>query len=359
MVKRLGCSVRNRPAFFQLKRAWSVMNSQNHTSRDVANHLAAWWKDSSFELRAVLIGVSGGADSVGLLRAAASEGVIPGVKLVVGHVDHGIRGTESKADSKWVGGLACQLGLEFESIAVELAGDHSEAAARECRYAALSDLAERHGCGAIMVAHTRDDQVETVLHNLLRGTGLQGVAGMPERQSLGNGLELLRPLLELGRTEVENWLNSVGQTWRVDHTNTETRWTRNRIRHDLLPVLEREYNPQVREALLRMSRLSSEAVGMVGEIVDENWNRCVLEQSVTVVRLCVDSLQRLQEPMVRALLMEVWRRQGWPRQAMTYSHWRNLARTVTEGTALDLPGGLTARRNGAVTRIERLAAYGE
>ena len=98
---------------------------------------------------------------------------------------------------------------------------------------------------------------------------------------------------------------------------------------------------------------------MVGEIVDENWNRCVLEQSVTVVRLCVDSLQRMQEPMVRALLMEVWRRQGWPRQAMTYSHWRNLARTVTEGTALDLPGGLTARRNGAVTRIERLAAYGD
>ena len=93
--------------------------------------------------------------------------------------------------------------------------------------------------------------------------------------------------------------------------------------------------------------------------MDQNWNRCVLEQSVTVVRLCVDSLQRLQEPMVRALLMEVWRRQGWPRQAMTYSHWQNLARTVTEGTALDLPGGLTARRNGAVTRIERLAAHGE
>jgi tRNA(Ile)-lysidine synthase len=210
-----------------------------------------------------------------------------------------------------------------------------------------------------MVAHTRDDQVETILHNLLRGTGLKGVAGMSERQSLGNGLELLRPMLDVGRSDVEGWLRSVGQTWRDDHTNTETRWTRNRIRHELLPVLERDYNPQVREALLRVSLLSSEAVRIVGEVVEEEWSRCVLEQSASLVRLCVDSLERLQEPVVRALLMEVWTRQEWPRQAMSYSHWQNLARTVTGGTALDLPGGVTARRNGGVARIERAKANGD
>ena len=329
------------------------MNSQTDASRDVASHVATWWRNSGCKATAVLVGVSGGADSVGLLRAVAAEGGIPDVKLVVGHVDHGIRGAGSQADLEWVGELAGQLGLEYEATTVDLLGDHSEASARESRYAALIDAAERHGCGAIMVAHTRDDQVETVLHNLLRGTGLKGMAGMSERKTLGNGLELLRPILDLRRADVENWLRSVGQSWRDDHTNTETRWTRNRIRHELLPVLEREYNPQVREALLRMSRLSSEAVGIVREVVEEEWGRCVLEQSESVVRLCVDSLNRLQEPVVRALLLEIWSRQGWPRQAMSYSHWQNLARTVTVGTALDLPGGVAARRNGGVARIER------
>ena len=334
------------------------MNSQTDASRDVASHVATWWRNSGCKATAVLVGVSGGADSVGLLRAVAAEGGIPDVKLVVGHVDHGIRGAGSQADLEWVGELAGQLGLEYEATTVDLLGDHSEASARESRYAALIDAAERHGCGAIMVAHTRDDQVETVLHNLLRGTGLKGVAGMSERKRLGNGLELLRPILDLRRADVENWLRSVGQSWRDDHTNTETRWTRNRIRHELLPVLEREYNPQVREALLRMSRLSSEAVGIVREVVDEEWGRCVLEQSESVVRLCVDSLNRLQEPLVRALLLEIWSRQGWPRQAMSYSHWQNLARTVTVGTALDLPGGVAARRNGGVARIERTKVNG-
>jgi len=334
------------------------MNSQTDASRDVASHVATWWRNSGCKATAVLVGVSGGADSVGLLRAVAAEGGIPDVKLVVGHVDHGIRGAGSQADLEWVGELAGQLGLEYEATTVDLQGDHSEASARESRYTALIDAAERHGCGAIMVAHTRDDQVETVLHNLLRGTGLKGVAGMSERKRLGNGLELLRPILDLRRADVENWLRSVGQSWRDDHTNTETRWTRNRIRHELLPVLEREYNPQVREALLRMSRLSSEAVGIVREVVEEEWGRCVLEQSESVVRLCVDSLNRLQEPVVRALLLEIWSRQGWPRQAMSYSHWQNLARTVTVGTALDLPGGVAARRNGGVARIERTKVNG-
>lgn len=334
------------------------MNSPTDASRDVASHVATWWRNSGCKATAVLVGVSGGADSVGLLRAVAAEGGIPDVKLVVGHVDHGIRGAGSQADLEWVGELAGQLGLEYEATTVDLQGDHSEASARESRYTALIDAAERHGCGAIMVAHTRDDQVETVLHNLLRGTGLKGVAGMSERKRLGNGLELLRPILDLRRADVENWLRSVGQSWRDDHTNTETRWTRNRIRHELLPVLEREYNPQVREALLRMSRLSSEAVGIVREVVEEEWGRCVLEQSESVVRLCVDSLNRLQEPVVRALLLEIWSRQGWPRQAMSYSHWQNLARTVTVGTALDLPGGVAARRNGGVARIERTKVNG-
>ncbi len=91
------------------------MNNQNETPRDVASHVATWWKNSACRVTAVLVGVSGGADSVCLVRAVASEGAIPDVKLVVGHVDHGIRGAESQADSEWVGELADQLGLDYEA----------------------------------------------------------------------------------------------------------------------------------------------------------------------------------------------------------------------------------------------------
>ena len=336
-----------------------IMNGPSDTARDPAGHVATWWQRLPVDATDVLVGVSGGADSVGLIRALVADGGVPHVRFVVGHVDHGLRGEASEADAIWVGRLADGLGLEHEVACVDLDGDTSEEAARRGRYAALQQLADRHACGAIMVAHTRDDQVETVLYHLLRGTGLKGLCGMPRRQSLRNDLELLRPFLDIGREEIEAWLRSLGQSWREDATNTQTRWTRNRIRHDLLPVLERDYNPQVREALLRVSRLSSEAVGIVGEAVEGIWDGCVLEQTPSVVRLCGETLGRVGEPLARAVLMELWCRQGWPRQAMGFSHWRALAELMTSGTAIDLPGGGMARRNGSVVRIERPAAAGD
>ncbi len=334
------------------------MNGPRDVSRGLAGHVAAWWQELSIGATRVLVGVSGGADSVGLLRALVGDGGIPGVRFVVGHVDHGLRGDASRADATWVEELAEGLGLEHDVASVDLAGKTSEEAARKCRYTALQQLAERHDCDAIAVAHTRDDQVETVLHHLLRGTGLKGLAGMAGRQSLRNDLELLRPFLDVGREDIEQWLRSMDQSWREDVSNTQTHWTRNRIRHGLLPMLEREYNPQVRQALLRVSRLSLEAVGIIGEAVESVWDACVIEQTPLVVRLCAETLGQATGPVVRAVLMELWCRQGWPRQAMSFSHWLALGEVVTAGTAIDLPGGITARRNGPVIRIERPDASG-
>ena len=335
------------------------MNSQSDATDGLPGHVRAWWQSVPVPTTAVLVGVSGGADSVGLLRAMVSGPGVAGLRVVVGHVDHGLRGEQSVADSVFVGQLAETLGLEHDVVRVELDGEDSEEAARRSRYAALSQMAVGHGCEAIVVAHTRDDQVETVLHHLLRGTGLKGLAGMPGHQSLGPELVLLRPLLDVGREEIERWLRTLGQAWREDETNCQTRWTRNRIRHDLLPVLERDYNPRVREALLRVSRLSTEAVGVIEEAVAGVWDGCVLERSPSVVRLCGKTLGGLAEPLVRALLLELWCRQQWPRQSMSFAHWQALAELVGSGTAIDLPGGVTARRNGSVVRIERSAAAGE
>ena len=335
------------------------MNSQSDTALGLPGHVPAWWQSLSVDANAVLVGVSGGADSVALLRSMVGDTGVPDLRVVVGHVDHGLRGEESAADAVFVEQLAETLGLEYEVVRVDLNGEDSEEVSRRSRYAALGQMADRHHCEAIVVAHTSDDQVETVLHHLLRGTGLKGLAGMPGRQSLGEGLVLLRPLLDVGREEVESWLRSLGQSWREDETNSRTRWTRNRIRHDLLPVLERDYNPQVREALLRVARLSNEAGGAIDGAVSGVWDRCVLEQTPSVVRLCGRTLGGIAEPLVRALLMELWCRQQWPRQSMSFVHWQALAELITTGTAMDLPGGVTARRNGTVVRIERSAAGGE
>ncbi len=329
------------------------MSDLSGATGDLASHVMAWWQAESLAIDSVLVGVSGGADSVGLLRAVVAEGSIPGVRVVVGHVDHGLRGAAGSSDARWVGDLADGLGLEHEVVCVDLGESESEESARGCRYRALRELACRHGCQAIMVAHTQDDQVETVLHQLLRGTGLKGLAGMSGCQSLGDELLLLRPLLDVGRSEIETWLRDLGQLWREDATNRDTRFTRNRIRHELLPALERDYNPRVRQALLRVSRLSAESVGIVADAVAGVWADCVLEQTPSVVRLCAETLGGLPESLVRALLLELWRRQEWPRQAMTFSHWRALAGLVGGGGAMDCPGGVSARRNGGVVLIER------
>lgn len=331
------------------------MSGCEASGRRLSEHIAGWWRTHAVESSAVLVGVSGGADSVGLLTAMVAADGISEVRIVVGHVNHGLRGAESDADGEWVGSLASSLGLVHEVVRVDLDGSVSEEVARQHRYAALAEMAGRHECRVVAVAHTRDDQVETVLHHLLRGTGLKGLAGMSAGQTLQDGLQVLRPLLEIGRERIERWLESLGQSWREDVTNRDPQWTRNRIRHDLLPVLERDYNPQVREALLRVARLSSEAMEIVDEAVGELWDGCLLQQTPSLVRLSAENLAGVPEPMVRALLMDLWCRQGWPRQRMSFTHWCGLSRLVVDGTAIDLPGGVTARRNGAVVRIERAA----
>ena len=329
------------------------MTGNDSSGSPLSVHVSCWWAGLNCEPTSVLVGVSGGADSVALLTAMVAADGIPESRIVVGHVNHGLRDVESDEDAQWVASLSRSLRVQHEEIRVDLGDQVSEEVARRERYGALAEMAVRNGCRGVAVAHTRDDQVETVLHHLLRGTGLKGMAGMSDRQPLQDGLELWRPILDISRAAVETWLQSLGQSWREDATNRQTRWTRNRIRHELLPVLERDYNPQVREALVRVSRLSSEALGIVDEAVRQLAQTCVLQKSPSLVRLDIERLAGVPEPMVRALVMDLWCSQEWPRQGMSFPHWTALSNLVREGTAVDLPGGVRARRNGSVLRIER------
>ena len=180
------------------------------------------WRDRGLGVVWV-VAVSGGSDSVGLLRALAALAPGLGLKLSVAHLDHGVRGDAARADAALVAELSAALGLPFDLGHWHPSRPgHFEADARQARYAWLTEVARARGAEAIAVGHTRDDQAETILHRILRGTGLRGLAGIPSRRPIAEGLTLVRPLLHVGREEIRVYLAALGQSYRDDASNADT-----------------------------------------------------------------------------------------------------------------------------------------
>src|ERR1035437_9700972 len=236
----------------------------------------------------VAVAVSGGADSVALLRVLLELRTELGIVISIAHFNHGLRGEASEADDAFVAELARQYDLEFFCVRGNVR-DHAltsklsvEAAARELRYCWLTSLAETHKLDEIATGHTLDDQAETVLLKFLRGAGTRGLAGIYPEIAIGAesqdpfqptergpeaplhrdndprqpGARIVRPLLEVTREEVELYLTALGQSGREDESNLDHRFARNRVRHELLPLLEREYNPNIRQVLSDAAELS-------------------------------------------------------------------------------------------------------
>jgi len=209
----------------------------------------------------VAVAVSGGADSVALLRILLELREELGIVIVVAHFNHELRGGEADADERFVADLASQHDLQFftgrgdvrlHSVARKLSLEH---AARDLRYRWLHDLAAEQGLNVIATGHTLDDQAETVLMKFLRGTGTRGLAGIRPIMMMEH-LPVVRPLLSVSRSEVEEYLRSIHQSWREDHTNRDLKFTRNRIRHELLPLLQRDYNPNIRHVLSETAEIA-------------------------------------------------------------------------------------------------------
>jgi tRNA(Ile)-lysidine synthase len=235
------------------------------------------------------VAVSGGADSVALLRALAELAPHLGVVLFVLHLNHELRGPDSEADEGFVRELASQLALESAIATEDVASLASlrhlslEAAGRRARYGFFQRAAATHRLDCVATAHTRDDQAETVLLRLLRGTGTSGLAGihrMFDLSELAAGVEvteplsnhepppprLIRPLLSTTRHQVEDFLLSLGQPFRHDSSNLSPRFLRNRVRADLLPALERDYNPQLRQALCETAEIAGAENALLEEL---------------------------------------------------------------------------------------------
>jgi len=307
------------------------------------------------------VGVSGGADSVALLRLLDQLAPELGIRLTVLHFNHQLRGAESDADESFVSQLASERGLEFlagrENVA-EAARAHGwnlEDAARRLRYAHFASLVNAGRITRVAVAHTADDQAETVLARLVRGTGPAGLASIYPVKG-----RVFRPLLEVRRKELRDYLFDVGQPWREDSSNLDLTRLRARVRHRILPVLERELQSAIVEHLGRLANMARE---------DESfWTACVAERMAVLTRRdgtrvgvrCADLLaplvglfgaiadvsaeaqRALARRMVRGIVAEL---PGNPRQ-LTARHVEqvlHLAEKCLSGHRTELPGAVAER----------------
>jgi tRNA(Ile)-lysidine synthase len=209
----------------------------------------------------ISVAVSGGADSVALLRRLLEERDALGIVLSVAHVHHGIRGAAADDDATFVGSLAATHSLPFHlhradaPAAAATLHETLEEAARNLRYDFFRELIAGGGVDAVATAHTLDDQAETVLHKLLRGAWTEGLSGIHPVLAVESG-SILRPFLDNSRATIEAWLLELPQPWREDASNQDMAHTRNRIRRQLLPLL-RTFNPQIAAQLARLASISA------------------------------------------------------------------------------------------------------
>lgn len=297
----------------------------------------------------LVVAVSGGADSVALSEACVRAWRKRTTRLMLAHLDHGLR-PDSAADAVWVRDFAAALKLplvtEQRAVSEVVLADKLgiEEAARQCRYEFLSRVAAEHDCRYVAVGHTADDQAETVLHHLLRGTGLAGLRGMPARRSLDRAT-LIRPFLSVSRSDVESFLAQIGQTFLTDASNEDAAHTRNRIRHLLLPLLRDQFNPQVAAALSRLALQADDCQQVVEQQAAELVARAIEVQTPGRVVLKTAPLAAASKHLVREAFRQMFISQGWPRQRMSFASWDRLAALVVSTQIprrLSLPQGVTA-----------------
>jgi tRNA(Ile)-lysidine synthase len=301
----------------------------------------------------MVVGLSGGPDSVALTDALASLRRRRGFRLVAAHLDHGLR-ADSAEDAAFCAALCERLGVPFRSAVADVRararrerGGLEQAARRE-RYAFLRRVAGEERAAAVAVAHTRDDQAETLLLRLLRGAGATGLAGMRARAG-----DLVRPLLVVSRDEVIAHLRERGLPWREDPSNADRAHWRNRVRHELLPYLEARFNPRVREALARTAAILGDEAGHLRAEAEALVERAARREGEVLV-LSRSALVGAPTAVARAAIRQALLRAGGLRQVGAGHVDRVLALACSKtpsGRRLPLPGGREVRFHGDDVRL--------
>lgn len=285
----------------------------------------------------IVVAVSGGADSVALFRTLVAiqselkDRRMP--KVIVAHVDHAIRGDASDDDRRFVQSLARQFDAAFDCVRLQWSdGDAdrfhaSEELLRDARYEALKKIAERNGARYLFTGHHFDDQVETILFRIFRGTGLSGLKGIPETRC-DDWLTIVRPLLKVPKSEIVETLSAINQPFQSDQTNATNDYGRNFIRNQLLVEARTYLGPQVDESIARLAQHACDAVDQQSRLVDDFLSAHPVRHLPDGLVLATDSLRGLPPSMVRAVLIDIWNQQRWPVGQMTFERWQKIAHQI-------------------------------
>jgi tRNA(Ile)-lysidine synthase len=314
----------------------------------------------------VVVGVSGGPDSLCLLHVLCRIRAEYGLHLHVVHLHHGLRGAEADADADFVEALAadwdlpCTIGRADVSSLAREHGMAVEEAARRARYSFLSRVAEAAGAYTIAVAHNADDQAETVLMHWIRGSGLAGLRGMMPSVLLGDyrllegfsgasqpltsipDLRLIRPLLEVARTEVEAYCDFHELTPRFDRSNLDTTYFRNWLRHEVLPLLA-QHNPNVREVIRRSAWVIADDYALLRSLLEEAWSEVVLHETAGKIVFDIEQWRSLPTGLQRSTLREAIHRLRRSLRDINFLHVENALRVACDGSTgakATLPRGL-------------------
>jgi tRNA(Ile)-lysidine synthase len=309
----------------------------------------------------VVVGVSGGPDSLCLLHVLNRLRQVYEVDLHVAHLDHRIRGSESEEDAAFVAGLAKEWGLPVTVEAcnvLQLARESKlaiEEAARQARYSFLAQVAQVVGAKKIAVGHNADDQTETIVMHWLRGAGLAGLRGMLPLTELGEmrleaawpdhpplDLQLIRPLLETPRAEIETYCREHGLRPRFDCSNLDTTYFRNRLRHELIPYLE-SYNPNIREVLRRSAQVIGDDYSLLQAELERVWGAVVSSESEGAITFDLYCWRALPTSQQRSTLREAIHRLRRSLRNINWIHIENALlalRPKPAGTQVTLPQGL-------------------
>jgi tRNA(Ile)-lysidine synthase len=287
----------------------------------------------------ILVGVSGGADSVALARVLRELGY----RIGVAHLNHGLRGGDSDADERFVAALADQLDVPFfaRTAKIDRERGNIEEAGRIARRDFLENVRSDSAFDKIALGHSRDDRVETFMLNLFRGSGLEGLISM--RASLGH---VVRPLIDVRREEIETYLRDKAQSWRTDTSNFDLGFARNRMRHNAIPELSRQFNPRLTEAIARsIDVLEDEHEWMHNQT--ESWLQGHLQDDSSEIAVDAEGLALAPKALARRVIRESMRMAGISLTGVTFDQIetvREISEAGKSGKMAMIHGGAVAQR---------------
>lgn len=313
----------------------------------------------------MLLAVSGGADSMAMLHGLVEIGRQLSLgRVAVAHLNHGLRGEESDQDARFLEETCSSLGVHCVverlvpgTLDVDSRGSLEESA-RKARYEFLARTAQSLSLRVVLTAHHQQDQTETLVFNLLRGTGLRGLCGIPEVRELTPGLHVVRPMLNLSPAVIRDFLRRRGIAFREDSSNNTSQFTRNQIRQ-VLNSMPKEISGSLGASLQALSDQAGHTMKVIDELSARILQSAVREESDHQIQLDCRDLLRWPEPFVRHALILQWARKRWPRQQMNVAQWERLSAAARTGapSRWTFPGGITSnvRRKVLTLRFEPAA----